>query len=119
VTIYLIGYVSYDDHNYRSVTPEEDFGYFTSKEAVEATIEELHSHRAGYEAYLAREEAKHNDAMRAYRERKIDRQRALEAGVGDLVPEPREPIKPRIDTFEQYTYMRGTLYDYIEIEAAK
>lgn len=122
--IYLIAYVYRSDDHYddRSVTIEEDYGYFTTREAAEAFVaSKTEDVRPAYDGYVARLEEFNAKAEAHFTERVEYYERLKAAGLenGPGVKKPVKANTERIKSYEEYRRDRYSQeYDIVEVEPA-
>jgi len=116
--IYLPTYVSYDGP-YREETPTEDYGYFTSQEAVEAWVDERNGNREGYVRYVAARETEQAKYDEAYDKAVVKFARLREAfsDPEDFMKEPQRATA-HIYSFEQWSARQEDQYGWTEVPPA-
>lgn len=115
--IYLVTYVSWDGYH-RDDTLTEDYGYFTSQEAVEAWVNARNGNREGYDRYVAAREADQATYDEAYA-LAADRWKTLEAAglqAGAFMSRPTKPKEASILSYEEWTARQEARYGWVEVE---
>lgn len=118
--IYMIAHINRDEYDRLCSTDsiDEDYGFYTTREAAQAKVDELHDFQKKYARYLV---AIEDRIAKAQKEFEIKTRLHDELRAAGVEPGFFRPVKPQVSrpqTFEQYIEIVRQ-YTVVEVESAE